>query len=83
MQQRVSFEASQPQRFKNKYYLIAQILKVAAAWLSSASPALSANKTRLMERPQQKHVEHGAHSFHPRAQSQAALFAAIHPAQVG
>lgn len=28
-------------------------------------------------------MEHGAHSFHTRAQSPAALFAAIHPAQAG
>lgn len=42
MQHRVNFEVSQPQCFKNKYYLIAHILKMAAAWLSSASPALSA-----------------------------------------
>lgn len=41
MQHRVSFEVSQPQCFKNKYYLIAHTLKMAAAWLSSASPAVS------------------------------------------
>lgn len=50
MQCGVSFEVPQPQCFKNKHYLMPHLLKMEAACLSPATPALSALKMWLRER---------------------------------
>lgn len=54
VQHRVSSEVFQSQCFKNKCHVMPYLLKMAAAWLSSTTPALLAFKTRLRERPPTK-----------------------------